>query len=223
MKVSIVAAYNNKLELTKEFLDNLQDKTKYFIGDTYMILVNGGNPIDIQHPFISKLIRLNTNEGFTKVLNHGLRAVPEDSDYVFFVGNDSFPVDTDWLDSLILLQKETDAWMVCPANDNPGMHVYTHLYHTEREFYYEVDFFPSIAWLMPYDKFKLTGLLDEGYLGTGMYSDNDYCAMIKSLGGTIIVSKNILLKHLLSAEGREIGSQGRDMSQGLELYIKKWH
>jgi GT2 family glycosyltransferase len=222
-KVTIVAAYNTKVEMTIDFLSNLQGYTQGVGIEEYMILVNGGCHTQIEHPFIDKRIDLKTNIGFCNTLNEGLKAVPEDSDYVFFVGNDSFPISSDWLPKLIELQKQTDAWMVCPANDRPGMTVYNHLYTADKGEYWEANFFPSIAWLMPYDKFKEIGLLDEGYIRTGMYADNDYCDRIKEKNGLIVVSKNILLKHLLSAEGQVLGTGSVDMAINGDYYRNKWH
>lgn len=228
MKVSIVAAYNNKIEMTLDFLNKMEESIPMSIGNEElaidMILVGAGAPSDspLNHPFVTTPIILERNEGFTKVLNVGLKHVRADSDYVFFVGNDSFPVDDRWLPDLIKLQQDTGAWMVCPANDKPGMGVYTPLLARDMGEYWDVDFFPSIAWLMPYDKFMRVGLLDERFIRTGMYADNDYCRRIKEAGGTIVVSKNILLRHLLSAEGQLLGTQSEDMVINGHLYNEKW-
>lgn len=223
VKVSIVAAYNSKIELTIQFLDTMFNLTT-LDNDMYreFILVNGGSTTKIKHPIITKRIDLPFNKGFCNTLNYGLREVSPDTDYVFFVGNDSFPTDESWLMELIDLQKRTGAWMVCPANDNPGMQAYNHLYRKDCGEYWEVDMFPSIAWLMPYDKFKIVGLLDEGYVRTGMYADDDYCARIRLNNGLIAVSKDILLKHLLSAEGRLLGTQDVDMVVNGEYFRNKW-
>jgi GT2 family glycosyltransferase len=221
-KVTIVTAYNNKVELTHQFLDNMKHFKMGSDVESKIILVNGGNSTKIEHDAIWKRIDLPINIGFCNTLNAGLKEIPEDTDYVFFVGNDSFPVNDGWLSDLIELQKRTGAWMVCPANDNPGMNAYTHLYDKDCGDYYEVQFFPSIAWLMPYDKFKEIGLLDERYIRTGMYADNDYCIRIIKSSGTIVVSKHILLKHLCSAEGRVLGTVNADMGYNLNLFKEKW-
>lgn len=224
MKVAIVSAYNNLPALGIEFLDAMLKHLPppdYLI-QTKIIMVNGGCPVKIEHPAIWKRPDLDQNYGFCKVLNVGLKEIPEDSDFVFFVGNDSFPVDNSWLPRLIDLQRTTGAWMVCPANDNPGMHHYRHFYRESFPEYWEVNFFPSIAWLMPYWRFKQVGLLDEDYPRTGMYADNDYCCRIKKAGGRIIVSKNILLRHLLSAEGKVLGTQSQDMEPCRNIFISKW-
>ena len=223
MKITIVTAYNKEVELTEKFLNCMQDTLIGQNINSYVVLVNGGCETKIKHSFVNKRIDLETNEGFCKTLNAGLIEVPADSDYVFFVGNDSFPVTHTWLQDLVMLQVRTKAWMVCPANDNPGMRAYEHLYTQDKGDYWEVNFFPSIVWLMPYDKFKKVGLLDEQFIRTGMYADNDYCNRVRLEDGLIVVSKTIMLTHLLSAEGRKLGTQNTDMMVNYELYKKKWN
>lgn len=220
-KVAIVAAYNSRVDVTLEFLAAHTLHRPAGI-DLHLILVNGGCETKIEHPLIAERIDLPTNEGFCKTLNAGLRAVPADSDFVFFTGNDSFPLDSDWLPRLIHLQQKTGAWMVCPANDNPGMRAYRGLYKDRHPHYWEVDFFPSICWLMPYDLFSKIGLLDEQFVRTGMYADNDYCHRIRAAWGKIVVSRRILLRHLLSAEGKVLGTACDDSRTNLELFKAKW-
>ncbi len=221
MKVTVVSAYNNLVDITVDFCNTMQ---KYWPADItpHLILVNGGCATKIEHDFIAERIDLAENIGFCNTLNAGLRAVPADSDYVFFCGNDSYPIDFRWLPDLIRLLGNTGAWMACPANDRPGMHKYRELYRVDHEDYWEVDFFPSIAWLMRYRRFAEIGLLDEQFIRTGMYADNDYCKRIRKAGGAIVVSKDILLRHLLSAEGKVHGTAGEDMRHNLLKYQHKW-
>ena len=221
MKVAIVAAYNSRIDVTLEFLAAHQ-QFQPAGHDLHLILVNGGSDTKIEHPLIAERIDLPVNIGFCNTLNAGLRAVPADSDYVFFTGNDSFPLDDRWLPELIRMQQKTGAWMVCPANDNPGMKAYRGLYKARHRYYWEVDFFPSICWLMPYELFSKIGLLDEQFVRTGMYADNDYCQRIRKAGGSIIVARHILLRHLLSAEGKVLGTAGDDTRVNLELFRTKW-
>ena len=224
MKLSIVAAYNQKLDMTKDFLQCMYDTTKTFREENELefILVNGGNTIDLEHPIITKLIRLEKNHGFSLTVNEGLRQVATDSEYIFYVGNDSFPTYDGWLEDLITLQKDTGAGIVCPSNDRPGLNAYKHLYQSETEFYYNVEFFPSIAYLITKECFDKVGLWDTLYINSGMYGDNDYCARVRLAGETIIVSKNILLKHLLSQESPKLFNIDFDMAENHKRYLDKW-
>jgi GT2 family glycosyltransferase len=221
MKVTIVVPYNTQVKMTVDFLDNMMAMGPYPF-DVHCILVNGGCETDIDHPFVNELVKLKTNEGTVKVYNAGLREVPDDTDYVFFVGNDSFPVERSWLVDLVLLQQSTRAWIVCPANDRPGMNAYQSLYTKDCGEYWEADFFPSIAWLIPYCRLQQIGLLDERYIRTGMYADNDYCRRVRNAGGTIVVSKNIMLRHLLSQESGVTGTINEDMNVNGKAYNDKW-
>ena len=226
MKVSIVCAYNTQVKMTKDFLDRMKYTTKKFVEDNNeieMILVNGGNKEDIVHPFITTLIHLDTNIGFSVTVNEGLKKVSPDSDYIFYVGNDSFPTYDGWLEDLINLQKDTGAGIVCPANDRPGLNAYKHLYQSETDEYYNVEFFPSIAYLITKKCFDKVGLWDTIFIRSGMYGDNDYCARTRLVGETIIVSKNILLKHLLSQEAPKLFNIDEDMRENHQRYINKWH
>jgi GT2 family glycosyltransferase len=221
MKITIVCAYNNEIEMTKKFLTNLQEYAP-ILWNNYVILVNGGSSVRIEHQFVDKRIDLETNEGFCKTLNAGLKEVPADTDYVLFTGNDSFPNYELWLPDLVNLQRLTKAWMVCPANDRPGMEVLRRKCKVDRGDYWEVDMFPSIVWLMPYDKFQQIGLLDERFIRTGMYADDDYCRRIRDAGGLIVVSTRIMVPHLLSVEGRALGTQPEDMGINRVKFQEKY-
>lgn len=218
MKCVIVCAYNRQKETTERFLDNIKKWENYT--DIELILVNGGDFFRIEHKNIDKRIDIK-DTGFSKVINAGLSAVPE-CDYVFIVGNDSFPNCDRWLDDLITLQIMTNAGIVCPSTDRPPMSAYQHLLKSDNITHWEVDMFPSIAYLIPYKAFKAIGLWDEGYIRTGMYGDDDYCRRAKNLGMTIVVSKEVLLNHLLSQEVKEVGTVNEDMQINSAYYQKKW-
>jgi len=226
MKVSIVCAYNNQVEMTLKFLDKMQETTKSFLDEESsieMILVNGGNPVDIQHPFITKLIHLDKNIGFSVTVNEGLKAVSRDSDYIFYVGNDSFPTYDGWLDDLIELQNKTNAGIVCPATTRPPMNeMIKRCMKVDYSDYFEVQFFPSIAYLITKECFDSVGYWDEAFINSGMYGDNDYCIRVCIKGFKIVVSKNILLNHLLSQEVNKLFDVKKDMLYNEAVLKKKW-
>lgn len=224
MKVTIVCAYNTQVEMTKKFLDTMNTTTKPFRykgNKVYMILVNGGCSTKIEHPFIDERIDLDENKGFAETVNKGLSKVQSDSDYIFYVGNDSFPTTTTWLEDLIKLQQETGAGIVCPANDRPGMGAYSHLYYEDCGEYWKVNMFPSIAYLITKKCFDDVGLWDPLFAGAGMYGDDDYCRRTRNANYEIVVSKNILLNHLLSQEIKNM-DVGLNMQVNGERFRKKW-
>ena len=219
MKAVIVAAYNRQKEMTERFLDNIKAWKNYT--DIELILVNGGDFFRIEHPNIDKRIDIK-DTGFSKVINAGLTQVPE-CDYIVIIGNDSFPNADGWLDKLITLQLLTDAGIVCPSTDRPNMSHYSHLLRDVNPIWWECDMFPSIVYLIPYKVFKEIGVWDEGYVRTGMYGDDDYCQRTKRAGYKIVVSKEVLLNHLLSQEVKETGTVHQDMQDNCAYYKKKWN
>jgi len=224
MKVTVVVAYNTQVEMTKDFLETMWETTTNFrkIHKLDLILVNGGCPTDITHDIVTDYVRLEKNIGFAVTVNAGLRRVPQDTDYVFYVGNDSFPTTTDWLERLILLQIKTQAGIVCPANDRPGMDALAHCYKEEFIDYWTSQFFPSIAYLITKECFDAVGLWDEAFVNSGMYGDNDYCIRTCQAGFKIVVSKDILLLHLLSQEAPKLFNIDVDMSYNEQVLKKKW-
>jgi GT2 family glycosyltransferase len=225
MKVTIVAAYNTQVEMTKAFLNTLDATTKTFRqqgNDVYMILVNGGCEVKIEHPFINERIDLPVNEGFASTVNEGLKRIPTDTDYIIYMGNDSFPVDNTWIQELFRIQGITDAGIVCPANDRPGMDAYKHLYTKDCGEYWECEFFPSIVYFMTKECFDTVGLWDPLFARSGMYGDNDYCMRVRQAGYKIVVCKHVMLRHLLSQEAPRLFPIGEDMVINGERFNTKW-
>lgn len=218
MKCVIVAAYNRQKEMTEKFLDNI--KKWYNYTEIEVILVNGGDFFKIYHAAIDKRIDIKET-GFSEVINAGLTQVPE-CDYVVIMGNDSFPNRDRWLDDLITLQIMTNAGIVCPSTDRPPMRDYEHLLKKDCVDYWECNMFPSIVYLIPYKVFKEIGYWDTNFIRTGMYGDNDYCIRTRIAGYKIVVSKHILLNHLLSQEVKEAGTINEDMAINKAYFEKKW-
>jgi GT2 family glycosyltransferase len=223
-KVTIVAAYNTQVELTKRFLDKMQETLKDTKLEVSFVLVHGyvGEEEDIRHPVVTHFIRIK-NVGYCSTINAGLAAVSADSDFVFLVGNDSFPRETGWLDSLVEHAIKTGAKIVCPADHLPvddRRHLITH----QDDMYVTANMWPSIAWLIPMEVLQEIGPMDETLYGAGYYSDDDYCLRVKIRYGEnqIIVVKNIILDHLTSQEGQKLGitSQMGDLHN---IYRRKWN
>lgn len=221
MKTAIVAAYNTQIDMTKEFLNRMQETVDK--SSVYFILVHGyvGDEPDITHPIIDKFIRIK-NIGFCNTINEGLKAVPDDCDYIFVVGNDSFPVELGWLDKLIKIQQDTSLPLICPADQwstrSPRGTETTINGHTV----YLNSFYPSIAYLLPMNTFKKIGLFDERFYGAGYYADNDYCDRILAEYGpyTIGLVRDVVLTHRLSQEGQSLNVT-RQMGELQVVYLNK--
>jgi len=190
MRVSIITAYYKNEAMTEDWLDNIKDKVG---NDDEIIVVNAGSsPIGI-HKYELPIVRqdLVKNESFSNSMNAGLKLA--EGDYVCIIGNDTFPVEKDWLDRLIAKQQETGAAIVAPVPDNPPLETYDRLKLQDGSYF----MFPAICWLMPKSTIKNVGLFDEKYK-VGTYEDNDFCDRVRNLGGKIIVDDRTHVHHLLS-------------------------
>jgi len=219
--VTIVVAYNTQVEMTKKFLDTIAkyDKDMNIMID--LVLVHGyvGDEEDITHPLITKFVKLK-NEGFCKTLNAGLKAIDWPTDYIFMVGNDSFPRDSEWLPKLIKAHKDTGAALICPC-DQKSME--TRSYHKETGSYRWGYMYPSIAYLIPIDTFKTIGYLDERFTGAGYYADDDYCRRIRGEYGddSLVLHTGVVLDHLISQEGKSLNVTNQ-MGQLGRVFREKW-
>lgn len=206
MKIEIVVAYNTQVDMTKEFLDVMYKTTRYSKHQIGCILVHGyvEDEEDINHKFVTKFIKVK-NEGFCKTLNAGLREVSEDTDYIFFVGNDSFPRERGWLDTLVQIAQQEEVPIVCPA-DQVSCKSPPRPPKLSRGSLLIYDFYPSIAWLMKRELLDKVGYLDERLTGAGYYADNDYCRRVCLHYGSncIILTKDVVLDHKLSVEGKSM-------------------
>jgi GT2 family glycosyltransferase len=188
-----------------------------------VIVVNGGNSVNIEHEVITKLITLPTNDGFTKTLNAGLRAVSDDADYVLFTSNDCFPITIPFFGNLVPTLDKGNVGVVSPVPDRPSIEQYKHLTLKEDNQYYYCNFFPTITWLFKKELLTRVGYLDEDYPGTGMYADNDWSQRVVNEYGelSILVVKDVHLHHKLSSESGQFNIT-MDMERGNSIFRKKW-
>lgn len=221
MKVTIVVAYNKEIQLTKDFLDKMQETTKDCGIDVECVLVHGfvGHEEDIVHPFITKFTRIK-NIGFCNTLNAGLKRVSIFTDYVFFVGNDSFPRAKGWLNVLVDIAETTKCPIVCPI-DQRGIHKEQVKKDTPSVGF--GNFYPTVAWLIRKDALDKVGLLDEDFTGAGYYSDNDWARRFCNEYGElcIAIAKDVTLDHLCSQEGKALGITNQ-LGIGSKTFDKKW-
>jgi GT2 family glycosyltransferase len=227
MKIEIVVAYNTQVDMTKEFLDKMQESLRVTEHTVGCILVHGyvDNEEDIEHHFITKFIKLK-NDGFCKTLNAGLMQVSDDTDYIFMVGNDSFPLEQGWLDKLVKAHAQFYAdGIISPLATNPPEKAFKHLFVGEStpEYHY-ANFFPSIAWLFSKKLLDEVGYLDERFTGAGYYADNDYCKRVQEKYNDwgVIVVRGVVLEHRLSQEGKALKVTNQ-MAHNQKQFNEKWY
>ena len=208
--LSIVSAYYNKEDMTREFLDNLQKVTP----KCEMILTNAGSQ-PIEHPFITKRVDLEENRSFSNSMNAGLKE--STGDYVCVINNDAFPSEG-WLDNLVALAERTGAWIVSPLNSQTNLASYSHLQQFDG--YFECDMFPAVCWLIKRECLDKVGLFDEQF-ALGCYEDNDYCRRVLEAGGKIVVDTRTNITHLVSQTISQFDIQ-QMMHSNYQRYINKW-
>lgn len=209
--LSIVSAYYQKEDMTKDFLDNLQKVTS---PDVEMILTNAGStPID--HPFVTKRVDLDHNESFSNSMNAALKVAT--GDYVCLLGNDVFPAEG-WLERLVELAKSSGAYITSPINDKTPLHQLAE--GKQFDTFFETDFFPAVCWLLSRECLDEVGLFDEQFL-LGCYEDNDYARRVQQVGGKTVVDKTTCVNHLLS-QTISMFDVPKLMEQNYKLYHQKW-
>lgn len=217
VKFSIVSAYYKNEEMTKEFLDNLQEQCVDY--DIEMILVNGASE-PINHPFVTKRIDLEKNVGFSYNMNQGLKEAT--GDYIVIIGNDGFPQNPNWLEELLIVQDHTLAGIVAPQVDNPDFkHHRVHVIEEEPEMMLSfVKFYPAVCWLLTRSSFNAIGFFDERF-GIGTYEDNDYIMRCLRKGFPVVVSHRYVLHHRCSQTFNMFEST-KIMSENRQLFNAKW-
>ena len=211
--------------MTKEFLDNLQDKLVYEDVEAKLFLTCS-EAIPITHPAIFELSILDKNESFSKSMNLSLSKAKlyshqyEKFDYYCIIGNDGFPQQKDWLKKLVEGQKEKGCAIMCPNHDKPGLHMLKHHVINQDDTYVQVRMFPAICWLITSDVFFNIGYFDETFI-PGCYEDDDYARRVRNDGGTIYVRKDVMITHRLSQTLGKMGA-GEAMSKNLQRYREKW-
>lgn len=214
--ISIVSAYYGNENMTKDFLDNLQDKCRF--QDVEMIVVNAESK-PIEHPFITKRIDLKKNISFSNSFNAGLREAS--GQYIVIIGNDGFPTDSNWLRNLQeVLDMRKDVMIVAPVWDKPDFSVYKDLVLMEGDRFAIMKMIPAVCWMMRREDYILIGEFDERYL-IGCYEDNDYCWRVTQLGGKVYVNKEVKIKHLLSQTISKMDYSGA-MRENSIKYKAKW-
>lgn len=216
-RVSIVSGYQSQVDMTVEFLDNLQAVS----GGEYileMILVNAGCPYKITHPFLTRRIDLPVNVSFSNTMNIGMRATH--GDYVIVMNNDAFPK-PGWIDTLIRYQNETDAWLVSPEVSSPPL--IEHFVIAKHDGFAEVSMYPAVCWMLPRLTVNLVGYFDERFVPT-MWEDNDYAKRVLNEGGKFIVVTDCQVEHRRSKENNANfeGRIGSIYAENQRRFNEKW-
>lgn len=220
-RVTIVSAYVGNQEMTKQFMDNMLDK----IGpEDRIILVSAGNEDKIAWRYEAPHIHLwlDKNESFSNSMNAGIKlALQEEQEYICVLGNDGFPIHSNWIEQLIETQITENVAILCPEPSRPHISAYDHLKIETVNGISFYEMFPAICWFMPEHVVRTVGLFDEQFK-LGCYEDNDYALRVRRWGGKIAVDHKVKLDHLLSQTFGKVDRPDLVMAENGRLFNKKW-
>ena len=193
MTCDIIIPVWNQLRLTRDCVEHIVKNTHYpyrlIIIDNgsekqteeYLEELSGDNNLHVT------LIRNETNLGYVKAINQGLRA--SDADYVCVLNNDT-TVDENWLEELIkVAQNDSKIGIV-----NPGGSLRSSKKKELSGIWIEIGFATGFCMLIKREVIDRIGFLDEDY-GIGFWEDTDYCQRAKKAGYICASAKAACVYH----------------------------
>lgn len=180
MKCDIIIPVWNQLQLTGECIDSIIRQT-YF--PYRLIIIDNGSQKETQEyleelcrdgNITITLIRNETNLGYVKAINQGLRV--SDADYVCLLNNDT-KVDEQWLEELIKVAQSNPRIGIV----NPGGHPGSYKKKELKGRWIEIGFATGFCMLIKREVIDKIGFFDEAY-EIGFWEDTDYCQRAKKAG-----------------------------------------
>jgi GT2 family glycosyltransferase/CDP-glycerol glycerophosphotransferase (TagB/SpsB family)/glycosyltransferase involved in cell wall biosynthesis/ubiquinone/menaquinone biosynthesis C-methylase UbiE len=239
--VSIIIPVFNKLNLTKQCIENIFKNTEY---PNYEIIIVDNGSSDGTLEYINSLkssnskisfIRNNSNLGFAKAINQG--ALSAKGEYLILLNNDTIPLNG-WLNQLVETIKsnpkigivgakllyEDDSIQHCGVVLRRDRQFFKHPYkYVERNHllvnkFRKWDAVTGACLITPTELYKKLGMLDEKYLNG--CEDIDYCCKVRSADYEIFYQPKSELYHLESQTERN-GQKENDISN-FAHFISKW-
>lgn len=237
MKTSIVIVAYNKFQYTKQCIESIR---KFTEKDTYEIIVVDNNSTDETREWLQKQediksILNDSNEGFTKGCNQGMRISVGDN--IMLLNNDTV-VTKNWLSNLIkALYSNKEVGAVGPVTNNcsnfqtvpvsymdtNGMQTFAEGYNISNEDNWEHRL-RLIGYCLLFKKEVMdkVGLLDERF-SPGNYEDDDYCFRIIEAGYKLILCKDTFIHHFGSTSFGEDAIRFTNLLRGNSIKFKeKW-
>lgn len=231
----IIPAYNN-LDLTKNCVNSIIDKTAY--KDYEILIIDNGSDKDFKDFFSNytkskklRYIRNEENLGFSKACNMG--AEKAKGNYIIFLNNDTKVIQENWINELIdPIKNEKDVEIVGAkllyGNDriqHAGVTFFKgcpfHIYRLKKKNYKYSNkkrYLNAVtAACMSIDKdffFKL-GKFDEGFING--FEDVDLCLRARENNKKILYNPNCVLYHY---EGKTPGRKDKN-NQNFKRLIRK--
>jgi len=221
MKCDIIIPVWNQLKLTRECIDSIVRYTRF---PYRLIVIDNGSQrqtreyleeLTSNNEIPVNLIRNETNLGYVKAVNQGLRA--SCGDYICLLNNDT-KVQEGWLEELInVAQSNPKIGIVNPVDSPPS-------YKKElREKWIEIGFATGFCMLIKREVIDKIGFFDEDY-EVGFWEDTDYCQRAKRAGYICAVAKASYVYHHPHQTFNffEQDKINRIFEKNRELFYSKW-
>jgi GT2 family glycosyltransferase len=220
-KCDIVIPVWNELESTKKCITLLKDNTRY----PYRLIVVDNGSVEPTKAYLESLkelfpgyllIRNNTNLGFVKAVNQGMRAA--ENSYVCLLNNDAYVKDG-WLTSLTETVESGPA-SIGIANPTSNVFGKDSTDGAASEFQ-ELDSARGFCMLIKREVIRKIGLFDEIY-GMGYFEEKDFSRRAIEAGYISIRSKASFVEHKDRLSFDKLSDREEVFKRNEDIYNKRW-
>jgi GT2 family glycosyltransferase/glycosyltransferase involved in cell wall biosynthesis len=242
-KVSIILVTYNNLKYTKLCLNSIFSKTLY---PNFEIIIVDNNSTDGTREYLDilaarnsnvTLILNNTNEGFARANNKGIKA--STGEYVIFLNNDTI-VTIGWITRLLRHLEDETVGMVGPVTNFCGNEAKIEVPYTKpdeiegfAENYlrdhpepssFDIKVLAMYCLAMKKKIIEEVGSLDERF-GIGMFEDDDYAHRVRLKGHRVICAEDVFIHHFGEASFSKLkisGEYTKLFEENKRRFEEKW-
>ena len=222
MNCDIIIPVWNQLKLTQECIDSI---IRYTSSSYKLIIIDNGSQAQTKE-YLEELIRNNqaavtlirneTNLGFVKAINQGLKA--SHGDYVCLLNNDT-KVQKGWLEELINIAQQSPKIGIINPGGSPNSYKNKEL----KGKWVEIGFATGFCMLIKREIINKIGFFDEDY-EIGFWEDTDYCQRAKNADYICVAAKAVYVYHYSHRTFNffQRSRVNRLFDRNKELFYSKW-
>jgi GT2 family glycosyltransferase len=227
MKCDIIIPVWNQPDITKSCIEHIRNNTSY---PYRLILIDNASDIATKE-FLKEvkksdpstiLIRNETNLGFVKAVNQGMRV--SDAPYICIMNNDTTAAPF-WLEELVrFAESHPDVGIMNPLCGAPPEYTldsYADLIRKDTGKYMEMNQCFLFCALVKRDVVKKIGYLDEAF-GMGGYDDTDYSRRAFEAGYRCASVHSSYVRHLNGVSFKALGKRNVINAENEKIYFDKW-
>jgi len=229
----IVIPVWNHLSFTKDCIDSIRKNTP---SPHRLVIIDNASDDETRRYLESLakkdapatlLIRNDTNVGFVKAVNEGMRS--SDSRFVCVLNNDTI-VTEGWLEEMIAVAESAgDIGIVNPSSNNLGqkpaagepVERYAALLRKQRGAYVELGAAIGFCMLIKRDLLDKIGLFDEIY-GMGNFEDTDFSRRAVKEGYRCVRACGAYVYHRENTSFGKVKTFDEDFRRNREIYEFRW-